>query len=97
MLVRPGLLGIVNGVIDAVYRSGLRWIGRGGVCEVGVASSVEQNADLVVDAAPSSVRPGIVESPISVDEAKCNAAVWSSTQETVTMKQRFGKCAKAIA
>ncbi len=86
VLVRPGPLGIVDSVIDAVYRSRLRWIGRGGVCEVGVAASVEQNADLVVDAAPSSVRPGIIESPISVDEAKCNATVRSSTQETVTMK-----------
>ncbi len=97
VLVRPRFHGIVNCVIDAVYRSRLRWVWRGGVCEVGIASSFEQHADLVVHAAPSSVRPGIVERPITVDEAKRNAAVWSPAQQTVAMKQRLGKYAKAIA
>ena len=70
--------GIIDGVIDAIYRSSLRRIGCCGQCEIGVASRFEQNSDLVVDAAPSAVRASIVESPVAVNEAERDSAVGSS-------------------
>lgn len=68
---------VVSRVVDAVDRPRLGSIRRRRQGEVGVAPSLEEDGNLIIDAAPPAVRPSIVESPITVNEAECNATVAS--------------------
>ena len=86
-LVRSRPLRIIDRIVDAIDGPGLRWVGSGGQCEVGITTRVAENGELVVDAAPSTVRTGIVECPVSVHESEGDAAVGTASQQAVSPKE----------
>ena len=66
---------VADGPVDLVDDVGLALVRRGGEGEVGVAAGVEEEGDLLVDAAAPAVGAGVGEAPVAVDEGVALAPV----------------------
>ena len=84
-----GLQRVVDGIVDRIDRARLRDVGRARHREVGVAASLAQNGELVIDATISAVGPGVVERPVAVNEGVGDAAVAAACEEPVPRIQQF--------
>ena len=96
-VVRSRSRGVVDRVVDAVDRPRLGRVWRSGQREIGVTAGFEEHGNLVVDAAPFAVGPGVVEGPVAVDEAEGDGAVTAAAKQPVSVEQRLGEAAQAIA
>ncbi len=68
-IVRFGPRRIAHGVIDAVDLARLRRRRKRRQSEIGIASRLAQYVEFIVDAAAASIRPRVVQRPITVNEA----------------------------
>ena len=88
---------IVDGVVDRVDGAALRRIRRRRHGEVGVASRLAENRDLVVDAADLGARAAVVERPVPMDEPVGGISVSGPAEQTVSGGQRVAKLAQLHA
>src|SRR5208282_2116723 len=63
--------------------------------EVGIATEVSQHSDLIVEATQPSVRPRIIQGPVTVDETERQLSI-ALSQQTVFGVQCFAKTAYAV-
>ena len=78
----PAIAPPIDGVDDA--RLGGRWSRRQG--EVGIATQVAQQSDLIVQTAIAPIRKRIIQGPIAMDEAENNPAADLAQQAVPIMK-----------
>ena len=88
-VMRPGTVGIVERVIDAVDLAGLGPAGGRGQCEVRVAPRLAEDVELVIHPTPPSVGPRIVQGPVAVDETIGDRPVrWSRASSPWRLENR---------
>jgi len=78
-----------RGVIDGVDDGSLGGVGSGRHREIGVATGLLKNAQLIGDAAMGAGRVGIVERPVAMDEAEADRARGISGKQAVAGKIAF--------
>jgi len=95
--VRSGPERVIGGVVDAIDGTSLGGVGGGRKGKIGIAAAFAQDRQLVVDATPFTVGPGVIECPVSVNESERDGAIGRLSQQAVAMKQRLSKPLQAFA